>query len=120
MREAGYVETLMGRRRYIPEIRSSNFSVRAAGERMAVNMPIQGTAADIIKLAMVRVQERLDALGLRTMMIIQVHDELIFEAPVEEMEQLRAVVLEVMPSAMSLSVPLVVELKAGHTWGDME
>ena len=118
--KSGYVETLKGRRRYIPEVHSSNFHVRAAGERMAVNMPIQGTAADIIKIAMVRIQERLDALKLRSMMIIQVHDELIFEAPQEELEELQAVVLELMPSALDLAVPLDVELKTGYTWGDME
>ncbi len=120
VREKGYVETLMGRRRYIHEIRSSNHNVRTAGERMAVNMPIQGTAADIIKIAMVRIQERLDELKLRSMMIIQVHDELIFEVPREELEQLRAVVTELMPSAMVLAVPLDVELKTGDNWGDME
>ena len=120
VKERGYVETMMGRRRYIPEIRSSNFNVRAASERMAINMPIQGTAADLIKIAMVRIQERLDALKLHTMMIIQVHDELIFEVPVNELEQVKAIVLELMPSAMSLTVPLAVELKAGATWGDME
>ena len=87
---------------------------------MAINMPIQGTAADVLKIAMVRVQERLDALEMRTMMIIQVHDELIFEAPQEELDSLKALVLEVMPSALELVVPLDVELKAGYTWGDME
>ena len=120
VKETEYVETLLGRRRYIPEVRSSNFHVRAAGERMAINMPIQGTAADIIKIAMVRIQERLDALELRSMMIIQVHDELIFEAPRIELEPLKAIVMELMPSAMTLAVPLNVELKTGDTWGDME
>ena len=117
---SGFVETLMGRRRYIPEINSSSFHVRAAGERMAINMPIQGTAADIIKIAMVRMQERLDAQQLRSLMIIQVHDELIFESPREELDDLRSIVLEVMPSAMELEVPLDVEVKTGVTWGDME
>ena len=120
VRESGYVETLLGRRRYIHEIRSSNHNVRAAGERMAINMPIQGTAADIIKIAMVRIQERMDALKLRSMMIIQVHDELIFETPQEELVQMKAVVMELMPSAMTLAMPLDVELKTGPTWGDME
>ena len=120
VKEKGYVETLLGRRRYIHEIRSSNFNVRAAGERMAVNMPIQGTAADIIKIAMVRIQDRLDELKLRSMMIIQVHDELIFEVPHDELEQMKAIVTELMPSAMVLSVPLDVELKTGDNWGDME
>ena len=118
--EAGYVETMMGRRRYIPEARSHNFHVRGAGERMAINMPIQGTAADILKIAMVHIQRQLDALKLRSMMIIQVHDELIFESPQDELEELKGVVLELMPSALDLAVPLDVELKTGYTWGDME
>ena len=116
----GYVETVMGRRRYIPEISSSSFQVRAAGERMAVNMPIQGTAADIIKLAMVRIQERMDALGLRSMMIIQVHDELIFEVPEDELEQMKAIVLELMPAAMELAVSLEVDIKTGYNWDEMD
>ncbi len=120
VKKTGYVETLLGRRRYIPEIQSRSFRVRSAGERMAVNMPIQGTAADIIKIAMVRLQERLDALRMRAMMIIQVHDELIFESPKDELEQLESIVLEIMPSAMELDVPLDVETKRGRTWGDME
>ena len=118
--ESGYVETILGRRRYLPEIRSSNFHVRGAAERMAINMPIQGTAADIIKIAMVRIQERLDALEVRSMMIVQVHDELIFEVPQDELEQMKTIVMELMPSAMTLAVPLEVELKTGYTWGDME
>ena len=118
--ETGYVETLLGRRRYIPEISSSNRMIRAAGERMAINMPIQGTAADILKVAMVGIQERLDDLKLRSMMIIQVHDELIFEVFEDEVEQMKSVVMELMPSAMTLAVPLNVELKTGYTWGDME
>ena len=116
----GYVETLMGRRRYIPEISSGNRMVRASGERMAINMPIQGTAADILKVAMVRIQERLDDLGLASMMIIQVHDELIFEVPSDEMDRMKEIVMELMPAAMALAVPLNVELKTGYTWGDME
>ena len=120
VKEAGYVETLVGRRRYIPEARSRNYVVRSAGERMAINMPIQGTAADILKIAMVRIQERLDALKLRTMMILQVHDELIFETPRDELGQMSAILTELMPSAMELAVPLDVELKTGDNWGDME
>ena len=120
VRRDGYAETLMKRRRYIPEITSRNFHVRGAGERIAINMPIQGTAADIIKIAMVRIQERIDALKLRSMMIIQVHDELIFEVVHEELEEMEAVVLELMPAAMELAVPLDVEIKTGATWGDME
>ena len=120
VRLQGYVETLNGRRRYIPEAGSRNFHVRGSGERMAINMPIQGTAADILKIAMVRIQDRLDDLDLRTMMIVQVHDELIFEAPQEELPQVEAIVMELMPSAMELAVPLDVETKVGTTWGDME
>jgi DNA polymerase-1 len=120
VREKGYVETLLGRRRYIPEIKASNYHVRGAGERMAINMPIQGTAADIIKIAMIRIQERMDELKMRSMMIVQVHDELIFEVPRDEMEQMQAIVTELMPSAMTLDVPLNVELKHGDNWGAME
>ena len=116
----GYVETVLGRRRYIPEIGSSNFRVRSSGERMAINMPIQGSAADAIKIAMVRLQRRIDDLGLRTMMIVQVHDELIFEAPNDEVEQVRQLVLEIMPTVLELAVPLYVEIKSGTSWGDME
>ena len=116
----GYVQTVLGRRRYIPEIRSGSFRVKSSGERMAINMPIQGTAADAIKVAMVRLQRRIDELGLRTMMILQVHDELIFEAPNDEIEQVRELVLEIMPTVLDLSVPLDVEIKTGASWGDME
>ena len=120
VKERGYVETLLGRRRYIPEIRSSNFHVRSAGERMAVNMPIQGTAADIIKIAMIRIHEHLETSGMRSKMIVQVHDELIFEVPTDEMEQMSEVASTLMPGAMELVVPLKVDLKKGLTWGDME
>ena len=120
VKQDGYVETLLGRRRYIPEISSGNRMVRAAGERMAINMPIQGTAADVIKIAMIRIQERLDALKMHSMMIIQVHDELIFDVPKVELEQMKSIVMELMPSAMTMVVPLEVEFKTGATWGDME
>ena len=118
--QIGYVETLVGRRRYIPEIRSGSAQVRAAGERMAVNMPIQGTAADIIKLAMIRIQREIDDRGLESLMIIQVHDELIFEVPRYELDTMKTLVLELMPAAMDLAVPLDVELKAGDNWGEMD
>ncbi|MEK7872387.1 MAG: DNA polymerase, partial [Chloroflexota bacterium] len=119
-RENGYVQTLLGRRRYIPEIVSANQQVRAAAERMAINHPVQGTAADIIKIAMIRVQQRMDETRLRSRMLLQVHDELIFEAPRDEMETMRALLLELMPQAMVMKVHLKVDLKAGLTWGDME
>ena len=115
-----YVETLLGRRRYLPDINSANFNVRGGAERMAINMPIQGTAADIMKLAMVRVQKRLDDEGLRTKMLLQVHDELVFEMPKEEMGALKDLVFDEMPAAMDLDVTLKVDAKWGPTWGDME
>ena len=120
VKEDGYVETLKGRRRYIPEIRSPNFHQRSAGERMAINMPIQGTAADILKLAMVRLQAEMDTRELRSMMILQVHDELIFEAPQDELDEMKGLVGEIMPAAMSLAVPLEVDVKTGANWGDMD
>ena len=119
-REKGYVQTLLGRRRYLPEVHADNFQIRSAGERMAVNMPIQGTAADITKIAMIRLEGRMEEMGLRSRMILQVHDELIFETPVEEIESLKGLTLEVMPRAMELAVPLKVDLKQGRTWGEME
>ena len=119
-RKTGYLETVCGRRRYFPELGSSNFHIRQAAERMAVNMPIQGTAADVIKLAMVSIDKRMQEQGMRSRMILQVHDELIFETPQEEMDALRALVLELMPAALDLVVPLKVELKTGDNWGDLE
>jgi DNA polymerase-1 len=118
--ERGYVQTLLGRRRYIPDINSSNTQVRQAAERMAINMPVQGTAADIIKLAMIKLQRKIDAQGLNTKMILQVHDELLFEVPDEELPQVRNLVLEIMPQALELSIPLKVELREGKSWGEME
>ena len=124
VRADGYVETLMGRRRRISEIHSRSYHTRAAGERMAVNMPIQGTAADIIKIAMINIQQRMADLGMRSRMILQVHDELIFEVPRGELEQMRAIVTELMPSAVppavGFEVPLEVEMKVGDNWGEME
>ncbi len=124
VRADGYVETLMGRRRRISEIHSRSYHTRAAGERMAVNMPIQGTAADIIKIAMINIERRMADLGMRSRMILQVHDELIFEVPRGELEQMRAIVTELMPSAVppavGFEVPLEVEMKMGDNWGEME
>ena len=123
VRADGYVETLMGRRRRINEIHSRSYHTRAAGERMAVNMPIQGTAADIIKIAMINIQQRMEELGMRSRMILQVHDELIFEAPRGELEQMRAIITELMPAAVppavGFEVPLEVEMKVGDNWGEM-
>ena len=116
--ETGYVSTLFGRRRYLPELKSSNRNLRAFGQRVAMNMPIQGTAADIIKIAMVRVWRRLRAEGLEARLILQVHDELIVEAPAAEVEKVRALVKEEMESAASLAVPMEVDAKTGKDWGE--
>ncbi len=115
-----YVETALGRRRYLADINSPNFNTRGAAERMAINMPIQGTAADIMKLAMVRVQHRLDAEEMQTKMLLQVHDELVFETPQEELDTLRDLVFDEMPAAMELDVTLKVDAKWASNWGDME
>jgi len=118
--EKGYAETLFGRRRYLPAIRSSNFQVRSAAEREAVNMPIQGTAADIIKVAMIKVDQELRDRALRSRMILQVHDELIFECPSDEVEAIRELATRLMPASMQMKVPLKVDLKQGRNWGEME
>ena len=114
----GYVSTLMGRRRWLPELKSSNFNTRSFGERVALNMPIQGTAADIIKLAMLRVRDRLKAEGLRGQLVLQVHDELIVECPEEEQERVCALLKEEMEGVFPLSVPLVAETHAGQSWAE--
>ncbi len=119
-RQQGYVETVMGRRRYIPDLDSSNRQVREAAERMAINMPVQGTAADIIKVAMVSLQREIDRRGLKSRLILQVHDDLLLESPAEEAEQARTLLREIMTGAMQLSVPLKVDVKVGKNWGDME
>jgi DNA polymerase I len=116
----GYVTTLMNRRRYLPEIKSSNFNLRSFAERTAMNTPIQGSAADIIKQAMIDMAVRLEAEGLETRMLLQVHDELIFEAPADEIEVLMKIVPEVMESAIKLDVPLKVESAYGKSWYDMK
>ncbi len=119
-RERGYSETLTGRRRYLPEITSRNGMHRSAAERVAVNMPIQGTAADIVKIAMIDVDAAMAKEKMRSQMLIQVHDELIFEAAPGELMELQAMVTELMPAAMDLAIPLNVETKTGIRWGDME
>jgi len=119
-RVRGYVETVMGRRRYIPDLDSGNRQVREAAERMAINMPVQGTAADIIKVAMVNLQRGIDRRGFKSRLILQVHDDLLLESPLEEAEQAKALLGEVMSGAMQLSVPLKVEVKVGKNWGEMD
>lgn len=117
-RACGYAQTLFGRRRYLPELAASNFNLRAFGERVAMNMPIQGTAADIIKIAMIRVARRLEQEGLRAQLILQVHDELIVEAPEEEAPLVRQLLTEEMQQAAALKVPLVADAAVGKTWYD--
>ncbi|WP_307605299.1 DNA polymerase I [Paenibacillus sp. V4I9] len=117
-RRDGYVTTLLQRRRYLPEITASNFNLRSFAERTAMNTPIQGTAADIIKLAMVQMADRLKQDGLKSRMLLQVHDELVFEVPEEELETMRRVVPEVMAAALQLDVPLSADVDFGLTWYD--
>ena len=115
-REDGYVSTFMGRRRPLPELHSSNFNIRSGAERMALNTPIQGAAADIIKIAMIRVAGALEKQGLQARMVLQVHDELIVECPRWEAELVMQIVTTEMEQAVSLSVPLKAEAKMGATW----
>ncbi len=112
----GYVETLMHRRRYLPDIHSRNFHLRSFAERTAMNSPIQGTAADIIKIAMINMQKALQDKQLRTKMLLQVHDELIFEVPKDELAIIEELVPQVMTSAIQLDVPLVVDSSYGQSW----
>lgn len=116
-RDRGYVTTLFGRRRTLPDIRSNNHHLRAAAERIAKNTPMQGSAADIMKIAMVRIQEQLERRGLQSRMVLTVHDELLFEAPPEEEDILEPVVREHMTTAVPLLVPLPVEMGWGPNWG---
>jgi DNA polymerase-1 len=115
-REKGYAATLLGRRRYLPELASSNFNIRSFGERCAMNSPIQGTAADIIKIAMIRVHDELKQRGMRTRLILQVHDELILEAPVEEAETAAELLRSCMEGVMRLEVPLKTDITTGGDW----
>ena len=117
-RENGYAETIMHRRRYLPDIHSKNFNVRSFAERTAINSPIQGSAADIIKIAMINMQKKLDELHLKTKMVLQVHDELIFDVPKDELDTIKKIVPEVMQSAVKLDVPLIADSNWGHNWYD--
>jgi DNA polymerase-1 len=110
------VETIFKRRRYIPELRERNFNIRAFGERTAANSPIQGSAADLIKIAMIRIRDRLLAERLNARMLLQVHDELVFEVPSPELETVTTLVKDEMEHAANLSVPLVVDVGAGSNW----
>ena len=117
-KENGYVSTILGRRRWLPELKSSNFNLRAFGERVALNMPIQGTAADLIKLAMIKVRDRLRAEGLEARLILQVHDELIVECPDGEVEQVKALLTQEMEGVMDLPVPMRADSAAGRSWAE--
>ncbi len=119
-KERGYAETLLGRRRYLPAVNSSNFQARSAAERMAVNMPVQGTAADVMKRAMLDIDQALRDRELRSRMLLQVHDELIFETPAAEVHDLSALLSELMPVAIEMVVPLQIEVKQGPNWRDLE
>ncbi len=118
-REKGYVTTLLGRRRYLPELRSTNPNARAMAERMAMNAPVQGSAADLIKIAMVRMAGALQTEKMQSRMLLQVHDELLFEAPEDELRGLEAMAREIMEEAMSVAVPLKVDIKTGLTWAEV-
>ena len=119
-RKNGYAETLLGRRRYLPGILHRNFQVRTATEREAINMPIQGTAADIIKVAMIKLHTELQEKKLSSKMVLQVHDELIYECPKNEVEIIKEMLARIMPSSLDLAVPLKVDLKQGTTWASMQ
>ena len=118
-RERGYVSTLLGRRRYLPDLKATNPVARNAAERMAMNAPVQGTASDMIKIAMVRVHEALRARGLAARMLLQVHDELLFEAPPSEVAEVERLASDIMAAALPLDVPVVVDVKTGSDWAQV-
>ncbi len=117
-KQRGYTTTILGRRRQIAELSSPNFRIQQMGERMAQNAPVQGSAADVFKVAMVELDRALDERGLATRMLLTVHDELVFEVPTAERETVEALVREVMESAIELRVPLVVDLGFGASWAE--
>ena len=118
-RKNGYVQTILGRRRFIPEINSANRQVREAAERMAINMPVQGTSADIIKVAMINLDREMAKQHLKSKILLQVHDELVLEVPEGEMATVQQLVPQLMSSALKLNVPLKVDTKQGQNWGEM-
>lgn len=119
-RKQGYISTIFGRRRYLPSIKDRNYAVRSRAEREAINMPIQGTASDIVKIAMIKVDRALSDAGLSSRMLMQVHDELLIEAPVNEVEKVRTILRDEMQSAAELDVPLIVEIGEGDNWMDVK
>ncbi len=118
-RKLGYVQTVLGRRRFLPEINSYNRMVREAAERMAINAPVQGSSADIIKIAMINLHREMERRNLKSKMLLQIHDELLFEVPEEEVEEIKSLVTELMPRAVELCVPLKIDIKLGRNWGEM-
>lgn len=115
-KEKGYVETLYHRRRYVPELKSNNYMVRQFGARVSMNTPIQGTAADIMKIAMINVYKNLKENNLKSKILVQVHDELLVETKIEEKEQVERILKEEMENVIKLKVPLVAELSSGNNW----
>jgi DNA polymerase-1 len=115
-RSKGYVETLLGRRRYLPDLNSGNQNIRQNAERQAINMPIQGTAADMLKLAMIEIDRAFTKQDLESQMLLQVHDELVFEVKKKEEKEVRTIVEKLMRNAMKLNVPIVVEIGVGKNW----
>jgi DNA polymerase-1 len=118
-RKLGYVQTVLGRRRFLPEINSSNRMVREAAERMAINAPVQGSSADIIKIAMINLHREMEKRSLKSRMLLQIHDELLFEVPEEELEEMKSLVAELMSRAFELCVPVKIDIKLGRNWGEM-
>ena len=118
-RKLGYVQTMLGRRRFLPEINSPNRMVREAAERMAINAPVQGSSADIIKIAMINLHREMEKKRLKSKMLLQIHDELLFEVPEEEVEEMKTLVSELMPRAIQLCVPVKIDIKLGRNWAEM-
>jgi DNA polymerase-1 len=118
-RKLGYVQTVLGRRRFLPEINSFNRMVREAAERMAINAPVQGSSADIIKLAMINLHREMERRKLKSKMLLQIHDDLLFEVPEAEVEEMKSLVTELMPRAVELCVPVKIDIKLGRNWGEM-
>jgi DNA polymerase-1 len=117
-RECGYTLTMFNRRRYLPDLKSDNRQVRESAERIAINSPIQGSAADLIKVAMIQVSKNLKKIKLNSKMILQVHDELLFECPIQEKKEIESLVCKEMEGACTLSVPLVVDIGWGKNWNE--
>ena len=115
-KEVGYTQTMMNRKRYLPDLKSQNRQLREAAGRVAINSPVQGSAADLIKLAMIRLAQKIRKKKLKSRMILQVHDELVFECPEEEEQEMRALVKKEMEGVVALKVPLVVDMGWGKNW----